>query len=101
MILEVAILNIVSGKQEEFETAFSKAQLIITSIQGYISHQLQKCIEVDNRYILLVEWENLESHTKNFRESEVYQDWKKQLHHFYQPFPVVEHYELQVSGKRS
>lgn len=94
MILEVAILNIISGKQQEFEAAFSEAQAIIASIQGYISHQLQKCIELDNRYILLVEWEDLESHTINFRESDIYQDWKNQLHHFYHPFPVVEHYEL-------
>ncbi|MGB1286994.1 MAG: antibiotic biosynthesis monooxygenase family protein, partial [Aggregatilineales bacterium] len=55
--------------------------------------ELQKCMEADNKYLLLVRWETLEAHTVGFRESAQYQDWKKLLHHFYEPFPVVEHYE--------
>ncbi|MGD1875073.1 MAG: antibiotic biosynthesis monooxygenase family protein [Mastigocoleus sp.] len=94
MILEVAILNVKPGICEEFESAFQIAENIISSIPGYISHELQKCIEVQNRYILLVRWETLEAHTINFRESQQYQEWKKLLHHFYEPFPVVEHYYL-------
>jgi len=93
VILEVATLNIIEGKGPEFEKSFSEAQLIISSIQGYISHQLQKCIEVENRYILLVYWDSVESHTINFRESEIYSQWKALLHHYYDPFPIVEHYE--------
>lgn len=85
------------GEQNEFERTFLNAQNIISSSQGYISHQLQKCIEKENRYILLVHWENLEAHTIGFRKSEPYQEWKKLLHHFYEPFPVVEHYEM-ISG---
>jgi len=64
---------------------------------GYIGHQLQRCIEVSNRYILLVNWESLEAHTIGFRGSAEYQDWKRLLHHFYDPFPTVEHYELALS----
>lgn len=94
MILEVAILNVIKGKEAEFELSFSKAQSIISSIDGYLSHQLQKCIEVENRYILLVHWKNIESHTVNFRKSAIYHEWKTMLHHFYDPFPVVEHYQL-------
>ena len=40
MILEVAILNIVSGKQLDFENSFDQAQRIISSMKGYISHEL-------------------------------------------------------------
>lgn len=92
MILEVAILNIKSGLNNSFELAFQEAAEIITSMPGYISHDLQKCIEVDNRYLLLVYWETLEDHTIGFRKSPNYQTWKRLLHHFYDPFPVVEHY---------
>ena len=77
MILEAVILNIKEGKTCEFEKAFSTAQEIISSIKGYISHQLQKCIENENRYILLVQWESVEAHTINFRESTLYQEWKE------------------------
>jgi heme-degrading monooxygenase HmoA len=94
MILEVAILDVVPGWENEFQAAFAKASPIISSMSGYVSHQLQRCIENQNRYILLVNWETLEAHTVGFRGSEKYQEWRKLLHHFYDPFPTVEHYEL-------
>ena len=93
MILEVAILDVKTAQEQEFETAFEQAQDIISSMQGYISHQLQKCIENQQRYILLVNWQTLEDHTVGFRESAEYQQWRALLHHFYGPFPDVEHYQ--------
>lgn len=94
MILEVAILNIVAGKQLDFQHAFLRAQLIISRMKGYVSHELQKCVENDHQYILLVTWETLEDHTVGFRGSAEYQEWKALLHHFYDPFPTVEHYQI-------
>jgi heme-degrading monooxygenase HmoA len=93
MILEVAILNVIPGHEAEFETAFRKAQEIIASMKGYRSHDLRRCLEASNRYILLVQWDKLEDHTVGFRGSAQYQEWKRLLHRFYDPFPVVEHYE--------
>jgi heme-degrading monooxygenase HmoA len=92
LILEVAILDVRPGQESEFEIAFEEAQKIISSMNGYVSHQLQKCIEDPNRYILLVNWQTLEDHTKGFRGSDEYQKWRAMLHHFYDPFPIVEHY---------
>jgi heme-degrading monooxygenase HmoA len=93
MILEVAILDVRNGQEESFEAAFKQASEIISAMKGYVSHQLQRCMEKTNRYILLVNWQTLEAHTVGFRESKEYQEWKKLLHHFYDPFPIVEHYE--------
>ncbi len=92
MVLEVAVLNIKPGQIKDFEAAFSEAQKIISSMKGYISHGLKKCLENDHQYLLLVEWERLEDHTVGFRGSQEYQQWKALLHHFYDPFPTVEHY---------
>ena len=94
MILEVAILDVKPGQEAEFQVAFGKAQAIISSADGYISHQLQRCIEKTSRYILLVNWQTLEDHTKGFRGSREYQEWRRLLHHFYDPFPEVEHYAM-------
>jgi heme-degrading monooxygenase HmoA len=94
MILEVAILQVRPGLSEEFESAFRVASGIISSMSGYIHHELQRCLEVENKYTLLVKWETLEDHTIGFRGSEPYQQWKTLLHHFYDPFPTVEHYTL-------
>ncbi len=93
MILEVAVLNVEPSRQCEFESAFASAQEIISSMKGYVSHQLQKCIEKEGQYILLVNWERLQDHTEGFRKSSQYQEWKAMLHHFYDPFPIVDHYE--------
>ncbi len=93
MILEVATLDVKPGQQAQFEQAFSQAQSIIASMRGYVSHELQRCIEKDNRYLLLVNWRTLEDHTVGFRQSAEYQEWRNLLHHFYDPFPTVEHFE--------
>lgn len=97
-VLEVAILNVRPGQSAEFEKAFQEAQGIISAMPGYISHELRRCLETENRYILLVRWETIEHHTKGFRGSPQYQQWKTLLHHFYNPFPEVEHYQLVASG---
>lgn len=93
MILEVAILDVKPEQTVQFEQAFEQAQQIICAMPGYVSHQLQKCIENENRYLLLVNWQTLTDHTEGFRQSPQYQQWKALLHHFYHPFPTVEHYQ--------
>jgi heme-degrading monooxygenase HmoA len=92
-ILEVAVLNVRAGESARFEAAFRIAEPIICASPGYLSHQLRRCVEVEGRYLLLVRWRTLEDHTIGFRGSPRYQDWKRLLHHFYDPFPTVEHFE--------
>ena len=93
MILEVAMLQVRADQTTEFESAFSIAQSIIASMPGYIEHELQRCLEVPGKYVLLVRWQSVEDHEVGFRQSAQYQEWKQLLHHFYEPFPVVEHFE--------
>ncbi len=92
MVLEVALLDVKQGQQQAFEAAFAEAQSIISGMSGYLSHQLQKCIEKDNRYVLLVNWETLADHQEGFRQSAEYLQWRDLLHHFYETFPEVEHF---------
>lgn len=93
MILEVAILDVKPGEETAFENDFARAQGIISSMKGYLGHELQRCIENSSRYIFLVRWQTLEDHTEGLRRSTEYQEWRALLHHYYDPFPVVEHYE--------
>jgi heme-degrading monooxygenase HmoA len=98
LILEVAVLNIKAGFADEFEAAFKVASKIIAAVPGYISHELQHCLENSDRYILLVRWHKLEDHTVGFRQSPEYQEWRSLLHHFYDPFPTVEHYQMVIKN---
>ena len=96
-MLEVAILDVRAGEAAAFEAAFREAQRIIAASPGYQSHELRRCLEAADRYLLLVWWDTLESHTEGFRNSPAYQRWRELLHRFYDPFPTVEHYSA-VTG---
>ena len=92
MTLEVAILDVIPQEKTQFESTFKIAEKIIQKQKGYIKHELKKNVKKSSRYILLVEWETIEDHEIGFRKSTDYLEWKALLHHYYDPFPVVEHY---------
>jgi heme-degrading monooxygenase HmoA len=100
VILEAAPLQVKPGRSGEFEAAFREAEAIIASMPGYLSHELQRCLERDREghYLLLVRWVSVEAHEVGFRRSPQYQRWKALLHHFYDPFPTVNHYERVAGG---
>lgn len=90
--LEHALLPVRPGHEDDFEAAFRQAKKIIACMPGFRSLTLSRCLERPSTYLLLVEWDSLEDHA-GFRGSQDYQQWRQLLHHFYEPFPVVEHYE--------
>ena len=92
MIVEHALLPVRPDQETQFEAAFAEARAIIASMPGFRRLTLSRCIERDHVYLLLVEWERLEDHTQGFRGSAAYKEWRRLLHHFYDPFPVVEHF---------
>jgi heme-degrading monooxygenase HmoA len=94
MILEAVRLCVRTGEGRAFEAAFARAQGIIAAAPGYVGHELQRCLEVEDTYLLLVRWRSVKDHEVGFRGSPAYQDWRRLLHHFYDPFPVVEHFTL-------
>ena len=98
MVLEVAQLDVRSEETVAFEKAFGVAERILASMPGYQRHELRRCLEKQRRYLLLVWWNRLEDHTVGFRGSPEYQQWKRLLHHFYDPFPEVEHYVAPGAG---
>lgn len=93
MIVEHALLHVIPHRTDEFEAAFVDATSIISSMPGFVNLMLSRGIEQPDVYLLLVEWERLEDHTEDFRKSDRYQEWKTLLHHFYEPFPVVSHFD--------
>ena len=93
MILEAAPLQVKPGQSADFEKAFAVAQAIISSMPGYRSHELQRCIEREGQYLLLVRWDSVAAHEEGFRKSPGYRRWRELLHHFYDPVPTVLHYE--------
>ena len=69
MILESASLQVKPGESADFEAAFRVAERIIASMPGYRSHELQRCLEREGYYLLLVRWDSVEAHEEGFRKS--------------------------------
>ncbi len=93
MIQEIVTLQVKPELNNSFLTDFREAQQFISSREGFLNLSLSRCVEDDCRYVMTVEWDRLENHTIGFRESEAYQDWKRLLHKYYEPFPEVLHFE--------
>ena len=94
MVLELATIDIKPGTNADFEAALEKAQFVIRQSEGYIGHQFQKCIERDNRYVLLIRWATLEAHTEGFRGSELFKEWRALIGQYFDTPPAVEHFNL-------
>ncbi len=92
MILELATILVKEGSAKEFTLALSKAEKVLKQAQGYISHEFKQCIEEENKFILMIKWETLEAHTKGFRESELFQQWRTIIGSYFESTPNVVHY---------
>jgi heme-degrading monooxygenase HmoA len=93
MVLEHALLSVRAGEEASFEAAFSSARDFIASMPGFGRLSLSRCLECPGVHLLLVEWRRLDDHTVGFRGSPEYEQWRSLLHRFYEPFPIVEHFE--------
>ena len=92
MVLEHALLSIKPGAERAFEVAFAEAKEIIAGMVGFGRLTLSRCVEQPGTYLLLAKWRRLEDHIEGFRGSPQYLEWRRLLHHFYDPLPTVEHF---------
>ena len=100
MILEAATLYVKPGSINDFESAFRSAYDIISTMKGYLGHELYKCVENKDEYILLIRWNAIKDHTIGFRQSPQYKEWVELLQPFYDPQPEVKHYiDIRVGGR--
>jgi heme-degrading monooxygenase HmoA len=98
MILEIAQIDVKPGMENEFEAGVKKAGPIFKRAKGCKSMALQRSHEQPSRYRLFVQWETLENHTKDFRESADFPEWRKLVGHCFASPPHVEHVNEVVRG---
>ena len=91
-VVEHALLPVRPGEHDAFEKALAAALPLVESIPGFRGVHVSRSIESPDTYLLLIGWDSVESHTVGFRGSRQYERWRELLHHFYDPFPTVEHH---------
>lgn len=97
MILEVADIEVHPGRQVEFDQAITRGvTTVIAQAKGFISYRVLKGIESPTRYLLQIEWQTLENHTVDFRQSEAFGVWRGMVGDFFARQPIVEHFDLLV-----
>ena len=100
MVLEIAELFIRPGTQDEFDQAIRQGvETVIAKSPGFRGFEIQRGIESAERYVLLIEWDSLESHTVDFRGSESFARWRAIVSPFFAKPPHVEHFH-RVAGTR-
>ena len=93
MIQETFLLEVKPGMEEEYEIAFKKATVLLSSAKGCLGYELQRCIEKENKYLVSIKWETVEDHLIGFKSSTAFQEMKSLIGPYYLHTPQVEHYK--------
>ncbi len=94
MILEIATFSVAPVKAAEFEAAYREAYKVITRAPGCSAVALHRSIESPGNYVLYAEWPTVAHHIEGFRNSPLFQEWRRLIGPYFVAAPVVEHYEL-------
>ncbi len=89
MVLEVADFRVTDA--EAFEAAYRRAHTILAGTEGCRSVRMSRSIESPNRFVLLVEWDSVQAHEVNFRQTERFAAWRAEIGPFFASPPFVEH----------
>ena len=94
MIREIARLQIDPARAEDFLAAAAAAAPLFRGAQGCRSMRIERVIENPAVFLLWVEWETLDNHLVDFRNSPAFQQWRALAGPFFTAPPVVEHTEV-------
>jgi heme-degrading monooxygenase HmoA len=98
VITEQAVLDVRPGQERDFESAFAEAKARIASMPGIRVASAPSVHRAVEPLPPARGMERLEDHTEGFRRSAKYEEWRRLLHHYYDPFPTVEHFSLVASA---
>lgn len=91
MVLEIAEFSIQPGREEEFAAAFREARPLVAASDGFRSARMTRGVESPSTFVLIIEWETVEAHTKGFRESDRFTRWRELIGPYFAADPNVRH----------
>ena len=98
MVLEIAQFDVRPGTEEAFAAAYQQVRQAVADSAGCRSMRMTRGLETPTRFVLLVEWDSLESH-EAFRASERFPQWRAGIGPYFANPPHVEHFtDLDSTG---
>jgi heme-degrading monooxygenase HmoA len=92
MVLEVGIIRVTPGAEDDFVAAYRQVREVLANTPGCRTVRMTRGVESPSQFVLLVEWDTVEAHEQNFRATERFTAWRAAIGpHFAEP-PHVEHF---------
>ena len=82
---------------DNFEIGVAQAAPLFLRAKGCHGLNLQRVVEDLSVYRLVVQWETVEHHTVDFRNSDDFQEWRRLVGPFFANPPVVTHTTIAAS----
>jgi heme-degrading monooxygenase HmoA len=92
MVLEVALIDVQPGQEDEFAAAYLKARANVVTTPGCRNVRMTRGIESPSRFVLLVEWDSVQAHLENFRATDRFTQWRALIGPYFAAPPLVEHF---------
>lgn len=99
MIVEHAYLQIVIGREDEFERVFAEAKSALAEAEGCRGVALFRDVEHIGGYLLRVTWNRIEDHLETFPESEPGRRFTERIAGFFDQTPQVRHFDASEAGE--
>jgi heme-degrading monooxygenase HmoA len=91
MVLEVGDIAIIPGQEDEFILAYRGVRDVLATTPGCRSVRMTRGLESPARFVLLVEWDDVEAHEQNFRATDRFTAWRAAIGPYFARPPHVEH----------
>jgi heme-degrading monooxygenase HmoA len=82
MVAEIGKLIALPGKEDLLRDALTRARSVLSRAPGYGGSTFYQSIEHPRQFCLVVLWETIEAHMKNFREGPLFDEWRLHLNPF-------------------
>jgi len=99
MVRELAEIDVKRGHEADFEAAVAQAANYYLQSKGCLGLKLYRSLEQPTRYRLVVDWETLDDHMVDFRNSDAFVEWRRLATPFFANTPRIEHLVMALDGE--
>jgi heme-degrading monooxygenase HmoA len=97
-IWEVVPVTVKSGTADDFEAVFRSNVPLLAGAKGCLDVKLLRAVDKQSTFVILVQWESVESHIDVFTKSEAYAKLGSATGPFFAALPELFHAATVIDG---